>query len=537
MKNLQRMTVFAIAFYSGWMTSAIAQVKAPLSHSLPAAINEAQIRAAAVESFPEYLQLLSLPNDSLVSAEDIQVNASQLEKLFQQRGFKTQQFANQGKPLVLAEYLPNSTSPNKKTVLFYLHFDGQPVISSQWAQQSPWQPVVKKKDASGKWQIVATEEILRADFDPELRVFGRAAADDKGPIMMFLAAFDLMRAQGLTPAVNVKVMLDSEEEVNSPGIVNLVKEKKDFFKADALVIHDMAAHPSGRPTAIFGNRGVQTLSLTVYGPKAPLHSGHYGNLIVNPAFSLARLLASMKDEQGRVLIQGYYAKTKLSPVDTRVLDAVKDDEAALKRRVGVAVTEKVASNYQRALQYPSLNIRGMVAASVGNSAANIIPQEALAEIDIRTTQEANAQYLTERLRQHIIKQGYHVIDHAPDDAERQRYPKLLQLQTGLPANAARQSIAAPIRHWVERAQKAAYAELSVNADKTKPAQNYQPLIIRASGATVPTHEIVSPLGLPFVIVPTVNVDNNQHTYDENLRLGNYLSGMRIMLGLLNTTYP
>ncbi|MFA9274634.1 MAG: SLBB domain-containing protein [Candidatus Aquirickettsiella gammari] len=267
--------------------------------------------------------------------------------------------------------------------------------------------------------------------------------------------------------------------------------------------------------------------------KAPLHSGHYGNFIANPAFSMARLLASMKDEHGRVLIPGYYATTKFSKDDLRALDAVADDEVAIKKRVGVAATEKVASNYQRALQYPSLNIRGMAAASVDNSAANIIPKEAIAEIDIRTTQEADAQYLTDLLKKHIVRQGYHVIDHAPDDAERLRYPKLLQMQTGLPAAAARQAIASPVRQWVESAHRSAYADLSAGT----PQVNYQPMLIRASGATVPTHEIVGPLGLPFVIVPTVNVDNNQHTYDENLRMGNYLSGMRIMLGLLNTAYP
>lgn len=537
MKKIDLLCALAISL--GFSSPVLAQAKlAPVA--LPAAINEASIRAAAVASFPEYLALLALPNDSIVSAQDIQVNANQLEKLFQQRGFTTQQFANQGKPLVLADYVSNSVNPGnpanppKKTILFYLHFDGQPVIPSQWAQASPWLPVVKKKDANGKWQIVGADELLRPDFDPELRVFARAAADDKGPIMMFLAALDLMRAQGITPAINIKVMLDSEEEVNSPGIVALVKQKKDFFKADALVIHDMAAHASGRPTAIFGNRGVQTVSLTVYGPKAPLHSGHYGNFIANPAFSLARLLASMKDERGRVLIPGYYATTKLNKEDLRALDAVADDEAAMKKRVGVAATEQVANNYQRALQYPSLNIRGMAAASVGNSAANIIPKEAIAEIDIRTTQEADARYLTDLLQKHIVRQGFHVIDHAPDDAERQRYPKLLQMQTGLPASAARQSINAPVRQWVERAHQSAYADLTASAGKQA---NYQPMLIRASGATVPTHEIVSPLGLPFVIVPTVNVDNNQHTYDENLRMGNYLSGMRIMLGLLNTSYP
>ena len=490
---------------------------------LPAGINDQAIRAAALQSFPEYLNLLTLPNDSIASAKDIQVNADQIEKLFQKRGFSTKQFANNGKPLVLAEF---PADPGKKTILFYIHFDGQPVILSQWSQASPWQPVLKKKGADGKWQIVDMQQLMRPDFDPELRVFGRSSADDKGPIMMFLASMDLMKSKGLKPAMNIKVILDSEEEVNSPGIPQAVIQNKEFLKADALVIFDMASHPSGRPTAIFGNRGVQWINLTVYGPKAPLHSGHYGNYVPNPAFNLARLLATMKNEKGQVLIPGYYSTTKLSPEDLKVLDAVGDDEVALKKRVGIASSDQVASNYQRSLQYPSLNIRGLSAAGVGQEAANIIPKEAIADIDIRTTTEANAQYLTALIKKHIEKQGFHIIDHDPTDAERAQYPLLVKITEGLPAEAARQPIDTPVRRWVESAELSAYSDVG----------GIKPVVIRASGATVPTHEIVGPLDLPFVIVPTVNTDNNQHAYDENLRMGNYLSGMRTMLGLMNTPY-
>lgn len=490
---------------------------------LPAGINDQSIRVAAVQSFPEYLNLLTLPNDPIASASDIQKNADQVERLFQNRGFSTRQVANNGKPLVLAE-LP--ADPAKKTILFYIHFDGQPIIASQWSQESPWKPVLKKKGVDGKWQVADMQELMKPDFDPELRVFARSAADDKGPLMMFLASMDLMKSKGIKPAVNIKVILDSEEEINSPGIPEAVKQNKTFLKADALVIFDMASHPSGRPTAIFGNRGVQTLNLTVYGPKAPLHSGHYGNYVPNPAFNLAKLLASMKNEKGQVTIPGYYSTTKLSNEDLKVLDAVGDDEAALKKRVGIASSDQVASNYQRALQYPSLNIRGLSAAGVGKEAANIIPKEAIADIDIRTTTEANAQYLSSLLKKHIQKQGFQILDHDPSDAERAQFPLLIKITEGVPAEAARQPIDTPVRKWVETAQLSAFSD----------AGGIKPIIIRASGATVPTHEIVGPLELPFVIVPTVNTDNNQHAYDENLRMGNYLSGMRTMLGLMNTSY-
>jgi acetylornithine deacetylase/succinyl-diaminopimelate desuccinylase-like protein len=493
--------------------------------ALPAAFTEASIRTAAVASFPDYLHLLTLPNISVGNGEGLPANADWLQKAFEKRGFAIEQINNGGKPLVIA-IRPNAAG--KKTVLFYLHYDGQPVVPAQWAQTSPWQPVLKRKGADGKWAAVDMAQLMQPDFDPELRVFARAAADDKGPIMMFLAALDLMKQNGIEPAINIKVMLDGEEEINSPGIAKAVEQNGAALKADALVILDGAAHPAGRPTAVFGNRGVQTLELTVYGPNAPLHSGHYGNFTPNPALRLARLLAAMKDDDGRVTIPGYYARTRFSADDKALLANSGYDEAELRKRFGIGSIDKVGRNYAESIQYPSLNIRGMAAADIGARAANIIPKEAVADIDIRTTSEADAAYLSGLVRNFIKKQGYTLVDHAPTADERARHPKLAKLTEGLAAQAARQSLSAPIRHWVERSLASAY-----EGDGGK----LQPILLRAMGGTVPTAEISAPLKLPFVLVPVVNPDNNQHTYDENLRMGHYLTGMRSMLGMLTTPIP
>lgn len=483
--------------------------------------DDAQIRKAAVASFPDYLDFLTLPNDALAEGDGLIKNAAWLQAALVKRGFEVRQVPNNGRPIVLASY---PGTPAKKTVLFYLHFDGQPVTPSQWSQPSPWQPVLKKKTADGKWTAVDTQQLMQPDFDPELRVFARASSDDKGPIMMFLAAIDLMRAQGIAPAVNVKLLLDSEEEINSPGIGAAIAENAAFLHADALVIHDGPEHASARPTAVFGNRGVQTLTLTVFGPKAPLHSGHFGNYVPNPAFNLVRLLASMKDEQGRVTIPGYYSHVRISAADKKVLASAGDDEAAIRRRAGIAAPERVGINYQESLQYPSLNIRGLSAAGVGKFAANIVPKEAIAEIDVRTTADSNAAYLTGLIRTYVAQRGYTLLDHEPTDEERQRFPLMARLQEGRPADAALQPMDAPIRGWVEAAL-------------TRAHKGAPPVLIRAQGGTVPTHEIVAPLKVPFVLVSVVNADNNQHAYDENLRMGNYLTGMRSMLALLTTPYP
>lgn len=487
------------------------------------AASSAQIEDAARASFPEYLELLALPNDALVAA-DVRINADWLERAFARRGFVTRQLANDGRPLLYAEY-PKAVA-GAATLLFYMHFDGQPVLAEQWAQASPWSPVVKRRDAGGDWAVVATETLQARPIDPELRVFARAAADDKGPIMMFLAAFDAMKADGVEPAINVKLLLDSEEEKGSPGIAAVAQANARLLRADGLVIHDGPVHESNRPTLVFGNRGVSTVTLTVYGPKKPLHSGHYGNYVPNPAQRLARLLASMKDDDGRVTVAGYYDTVKLSAQERAILAAVADDEEAMRKRLGIARADAVGGNYQEALQFPSLNIRGLQSAAVAEKAANIVPHTAIAELDLRTTPEAGPDYLTGLLRKHILAQGWYIASGEPTDEERAAHDKILSMLISEGSQAARTPMDAPLGEWV----------LGVLRETHSDAADMQPVRIRMMGGSVPTDKLVDALKLPFVIVPLVNADNNQHSFDENLRIGHYVDGMRTLIGLLRTPY-
>ncbi len=504
--------------------AALAALSSPAPAALPPGLDDAAIAAAAAASFPEYLELLSLPNDSREPA-DVRKNAAWLAAAFTRRGFSARLLENQGKPLVFAEYGGGRAAA--KTVLFYLHFDGQPVIPSQWAQKDPWQPVVKRRGADGAWTEVDRAEILKPGFDPELRVFARSSSDDKGPIAMLLAVFDLLRAKRIDPAVHVKVLLDSEEEVNSPGIAAAVAASAALLSADAVVLLDGPVHASGRPTISFGNRGEVGVTLTVYGPRAPLHSGHFGNWVPNPAMRLARLLASMKDEDGRVTIPGYYSRTSLTGGDRQILAEIPDDEAALKRRVGIAQPEKVGATYQESLQFPSLNVRGLASAGVGEKAANVVPRDAVAELDLRTTVESGPEFLLGLVRAHVEAQGYHLVEKEPTDEDRGRFPKLARFQPHTPSQAARQPVDSAVGRWASAAIAGAWPSTA----------SAPPVRVRMMGGTLPTHEIVGPLKAPFVGVPVVNPDNNQHTYDENLRLGNYLSGMRTMAALLTAPYP
>jgi acetylornithine deacetylase/succinyl-diaminopimelate desuccinylase-like protein len=490
------------------------------------AVTPGLIEKIAQANFPEFFELLALPNDA-INAEDIRKNADWLEVAFRKRGFLTQQLANNGKPLVFADF-PRRRA-NARTILFYMHFDGQPVRPEQWSQASPWTAVLKQRTANGSapWEQIDEKRLFDDKLDPEWRVFARSSSDDKGPIMMFLSAFDVLKAVGAEPAINVKVLLDSEEEKGSSNIGNVAQANRDLLRADAIVINDGPMHASNRPTIIFGNRGNTVVRLIVYGPKSNLHSGHYGNYVPNPAQRLAALLASMKDDQGRVTIAGYYDHVKLTDAERAIMAAVPDDEPALMTRLGIAKPDAVGHNLQEALQYPSLNIRGMEAAAVGDKGANILPSKAVAELDLRTTPGASPAYLVGLIEQHIRGMGYHLSAGEPTDDERAKYDKIASLATQRGSNAAFTPLDSALGGWAQATLATTFARGG------EPAKTVR---IRMMGGSVPTDKLVGALGLPFVIVPLVNADNNQHSFDENLRIGHFLDGIRAFVGLLQSPF-
>jgi len=488
--------------------------------SFAQASTDEDVATAVQRNLGEFIELLAIPNVADQPA-DIQRNAEFVKRAFERRGFSAQLLANPAnRPLVFAKL---DGAPGAKTILFYIHLDGQPIVPEEWAQPNPFDPVVKRRDASGAWQPVARDALDAKPLDRELRVFARSASDDKAPIFMMLTAIDLLKAGGKSPRFGVEVIVDSEEEMGSPSLAAVVAANKALFRADALVILDGPEHPSRRPTLVFGNRGIATAKLVVYGPPAPLHSGHFGNYAPNPAFRLAALLAGMKDDDGRVRIAGWYDGITLTDADRAEMAASGDDEAALTKRAGVAKPDKVGATYQESLQYPSLNIRGMASASIGAKAANIVPSDATAELDFRTTPENDGRQLFELVKRYIESKGYHLVDGTPSDADRAKYERLASFTLGPVERAERTPMDSPLGEWAYRALQA----------ESGP----KPVRIRMMGGTVPTDVLVDALHLPFLMIPTVNADNNQHAHDENVRVGNLVSGTETLYALLTTPYP
>ena len=486
--------------------------------ALPAQ-NEAKSLLPAINELRDFV---AIPNFGL-DRDDILKNVDWLEKAFAKRAFTTTVLDTEGNPLFLAE---KSFGANLPTVLFYMHLDGQAVDKSKWDQNNPYDLVLKAKDKTlaeadenGDWQELNWAD-LDGKIDRDWRLFGRSVSDDKGPIVAFLQAMDLLEKNGERPVFNIKVILDGEEEIGSKSLAGAVKKHRAKLAADVLIINDGPVHSTGLPTLTFGCRGITTINLSVYGPVLPQHSGHYGNYAPNPVFRMAALLSSMKDEEGRVLVDGYYDGITLDAATKKILAQVPDDEAAIQDLLQIAAPEKVGNNYQESLQYPSLNVRGIASAWVGAQARTVVPHVATAAIDMRLVPESDPQKLVAALKAHIEAQGFHIVYQEPTYEERKKYPKLLYFNHSKSTLPFRTDMDHPMGQWIEKA-------LTNTFDKA-------PIKIRIMGGTVPIAAFINELNLPAIIVPMVNPDNNQHSPNENLRIGHLENAIKTFRGILTT---
>lgn len=467
----------------------------------------------AKSSFDELHEFFSLPNDAY-QPEQIEPNVKWCENAFAKRGFKTQRLETSTVPLLLASrILPNA----KKTVLIYLQVDGQPVDTSKWHQPNPYVPALKEQDENGNWKSIDWNS-LKGEINNDWRIFSRSASDARGPDMMFLTAMDIVNDLNVEPNFNIKVIMDFEEELGSPQLPSAVKKYQEELAADMLVIFDGPRHLSNQPTLSYGARGIATISLEVFGPRVPLHSGNYGNYSPNPAMKLSKLLATMWQDDGRVAIRGWYEGISISDEVKTILKQVPDDESQIQKDFGIASTENIGNNFQEAIQYPALGILGMEAAWVGNQTRTIIPATAIAEMNIRLVKETNGDRMVKLVKDHIKDQGYYLVDNAPTEKERMTYAKIARFNAEVSYGAFRTEFDTEIGAWLRRGMYSAFGK--------------DPIQIRTAGGSIPISPFVITLGLPAVAVPTVNPDNNQHSPNENIRLGNYIDGIKTITAIL-----
>ncbi|UCH96461.1 MAG: M20/M25/M40 family metallo-hydrolase [Candidatus Aminicenantes bacterium] len=455
----------------------------------------------------EFFELLSIPNVSQYR-ENIRKNAVFIKKMMEKRGIRVQIIETPGNPVIYGE-LKAKDAGAAQTLLFYVHYDGQPVDPSKWIDSEPFKPVVRpgKMKAGTTTPKPMSLPPMGKRFHEDWRIYARSASDDKAPIAAILTALDAVKHAGVSLKNNLKFILDGEEEAGSPNIRYFLEKYKHLLKADVLLLCDGPGYFSGDPTLIYGARGITSISITIYGPNISLHSGHYGNWAPNPAMRLVQLLAGMKDKNGKITIKGFY--DTVVPLSKREKEAIKaippyDDD--LKKLYGFSGVESGELNLMEAILYPSLNVNGLESGWVGKQARTIVPSTATASIDIRLTKGNEPADMVQKVIDHIKLQGYHVVTNEPDQETRMKYPfiaKVITAEKGY--RAARTSMDLPISKRVIHA-------LTGYSDR-------KPVLIPSLGGSLPIYIFEDVLKIPFIGIPVVNYDNNQHQPNENLRIG------------------
>jgi acetylornithine deacetylase/succinyl-diaminopimelate desuccinylase-like protein len=467
----------------------------------------------------EFMALLSIPN---VAADtgNIQKNATAIMQMMRARGIVNVQLLSAATagapPAIFGEVeFPGAS----ETLIFYAHYDGQPVNPAQWAAGlDPFKPQLASGFIGQGGTVMPFPD--KGPYNSEWRIYGRGASDDKAGVAAILNAYEAILKLGMKSRYNLKFFFEGEEEAGSPHLGEILEKYRDLLRSDLWIICDGPVHQSGKKQVVFGVRGDAHLDLTVYGPRRPLHSGHYGNWAPNPAFSLARLLTSMKNEQGRVTIKGFYGDvTPLTASEKAALKQVPAADEQMKKELGISATETPGLPLVESIQLPSLNINGMQSANVGKMASNVIPTTANAVLDLRLVPGNDWQRQQQKVIDHIKSQGYYVIDHDPNDEERISHARIIKVIRGKDGyNAQRTSMDLPIAQNVIAAVKSTTGE--------------QVVLMPTMGGSLPLFLIEKYLGAKTITVPIANHDNNQHAENENIRLQNFWDGIETMAALM-----
>jgi acetylornithine deacetylase/succinyl-diaminopimelate desuccinylase-like protein len=466
----------------------------------------------------EFVEFLSIPN---VAADPLgqQKSADFIMGMMKKRGIQQVQLLSPSSagvpPAVYGEVIVPGA---KQTLIFYAHYDGQPVNPAQWAKGlEPFQPKLFSNAIDKGGTNIPFP--ANGNYNNEWRIYARGASDDKAGVDAILNAYETISKSGLVPGCNIKFFFEGEEEAGSPHLHEILEKYKTLLQSDLWIICDGPVHQSGKKQIVFGVRGDTHLDVTVYGPKRPLHSGHYGNWAPNPAMMLTELLASMKDENGRVTIKGFYDDvTPLSASERKALQEVPSVDAQMKTELGISASEMKDVNLGEAVNLPSLNINGIQSGNVGKLASNQIPTYATAVLDLRLVLGNDWSRQQQKVIDHIKAQGYYVTEKDPTDEERSRYGKIIKVLRGDGMNAQRTSMDIPI------VQKVIAAVGSTTNDQLV----LQPTL----GGSLPLYLFETLLGAKTITVPIANHDNNQHAENENIRIRNLFDGIETMAFLM-----
>ncbi len=374
------------------------------------------------------------------------------------------------------------------TIFVYGHYDVQPANPEEWSSD-PFDPTIREGP------------------DGRERIYARGAGDNKGQWFAHLCAVRALRETTGLPT-NVTLLLEGEEESGSPNLDRVVREYADVLgdEADLAYVADGPIDESGRPHVLMGARGMQYVQVDVQGPNRDLHSGNYGGPVPNPAWELVRIVASLKDESGRVTIDGFYDDVRpIEERDREALAAMPFDADAIQADLGIdRFAEGPGESYlEKLLYYPTCNICGFTSGYGGEGSKTVLPSTATLKMDMRLVADQDPEAIYDAFEEHVHEHATGVCD--------VEVTKMGQM------HPQRTPLDHPIRKPVMDAVAAAWPT--------------EPILKPTLGGSLPTAVFERELGLPCVTVPYANEDENNHSPDENMALDCFRSGARTSVEL------
>jgi acetylornithine deacetylase/succinyl-diaminopimelate desuccinylase-like protein len=411
------------------------------------------------------------------TGEGVRECAVLLQKMLTDAGMKAQVLETKGLPAVYAERLV----PGKPTLLFYGHYDTQPVGDLELWKTPPFEPTIIDN-----------------------RMYGRGTGDNKGQLLTHIIAVDaFLKTIGSIPC-GVKFLLDGEEESGSPNLAALVEENKDLFACDAVYFSDGPIHYTGRPLAVFGCRGILDLEIHLQENLRDCHSGHFGGILPNPAWNLVNVLSTMCDSDGNCLVEGFYDKVKpMTEAEKEILANIPFDVSKYVEGVGRpgAKTRDREEALYRLMFRPTMTITGLYSGHIGEGMRTIIPFEAGCKIAMRLVADQDPDEIFELVANHVKER----LPHATIKKGGKMYP-------------SRTSVELPVSKAIIAA--------------TREAWGAEPVVMPSSGASCPDYVFTKILGVPSVMVPYANVDESNHAPNENFDLDFFIRGIKTTIHVM-----
>ena len=432
----------------------------------------------------ELNEFLRIPSISSLSEhkQDMQLAASWLAAAMKRVNLENVRIDETGgHPVVYGDWLH---APDKPTILFYGHYDVQPVDPLELWETAPFEPSIRDN-----------------------KLFARGASDDKGQVFMHLKTVEALFALNGELPVNVKFIIEGEEEIGSPNLPPYVEHNKEALAADLILISDTGLYAPGKPAVCYGLRGLAGIQIDVRGAKGDLHSGLYGGGVQNPIHAIAQILASFRDEHGTIQVEGFYDSVR--PLDEEERQAYRDlnfDEEALKEEVGVKELfgEAGYSYLEQTWARPTLEVNGIFGGFSGEGIKTVLPAEAGAKVTCRLVPDQDPDEIVSLLKAHVEK-------HKPAGVE----VTISEFDKGAP-------YITPFDHPVIQAAGRSYEKV----------YNVPTAYTRGGGSIPIVASFDQILQLPVVLMGFGLSSENFHAPNEHFHLENFDKGLRVLADYL-----